>query len=193
MPSRALQEWRTTQRAEPDRLETAAGRLGMPDRALRQQLVDAYIVLLAAHFQRYCRGLHDDVSAIAMDRVRPASLSIVLDALLHERRHLDRGNASASALAADFRRLGMNVWEELIRRDGRNGQRQRRLDQLNAWRNAIAHQAFPLSAENARRVAGTGRTLAWARLWRRDCSSLARQLDELAGLRLAELVERQPW
>ena len=51
MPSQALRKWRTTQRAELDRLDAAVRAVDASQPALRQQLVDMYIPLLAGQFQ----------------------------------------------------------------------------------------------------------------------------------------------
>jgi hypothetical protein len=189
MPSQALQEWRTTQRAELDRLDAA---VRASERALRQQLVDAYILLLAGQFQLYCRGLHDDAVEFAADHVRPSGAVPIVNELLFGRM-LDRGNAHSAALAADFRWLGSDVWTELFRSDPRNRGRKVRLDQLNVWRNAVAHQALPLSAGNAATTAGTARTLRWARVWRSNCSALAHQLDMVVKNRLTAMLGIRPW
>ena len=54
-------------------------------------------------------------------------------------RLLDRSNAHPAALAADFSWLHQDLWVELVKQDARNRARRERLDQLNVWRNAIAH------------------------------------------------------
>jgi hypothetical protein len=190
MPSRALQEWRTTQRVELDRLDAA---VRASERALRQQLVDAYILMLAAHFQRYCRGLHDEAVTLAANQVLPTSLGHLLRVRLIDGRQLDRSNARSSTLEADFARFDMRFWDELIELDGRNERRRLQLNQLNVWRNAVAHQGFRLSTSNAAAVAGTARTLRWARVWRRNCAALAQQIDRIVSRRLTSLIGRRPW
>jgi hypothetical protein len=174
MPSRALREWRTTQRAELDRLEAAA-RAAEP--ALRQQLVDAYIVLLAGQFQRYCRSLHKEAVELAANSLQPAGAGVVMRHVLMRRRQLDRGNAHSAALVADFGWLAKDFWADLAQQDPRNGRRRHRLEQLNAWRNAVAHQTLPPTGATVALVMGTARTLRWTRVWRANCSALAQQLD----------------
>jgi hypothetical protein len=190
MPSRALREWRTTQRAELDRLEAAA-RSSQP--ALRQQLVDAYILWPAGGFQLYCRSLHDEAVDHAVGSVRPASAGVVMSQVLLRNRHLDRGNAHPAALADDFRWLAYDFWADLLQQDPRNERRRRLLDQLNVWRNAIAHQALPPSGGNATRTAGTTRTLHWALLWRANCSALAQQMDKFVRTSLTNQFGVKPW
>jgi hypothetical protein len=189
MPSRALQEWRTSQRAELDRLEAA---VRASPRALRQQLVDAYILLLAGQFQLYCRRLHDEAVGIAAAHVRPAGAAVILDELGINRR-LDRGNAHSAALRDDFRWLDAHLWTELARLDRRNELRRTHLDQLNVWRNAIAHQALPPAGPQAVTAAGTARTLRWARVWRANCSALAHQLDQFVKRRLNTMLGIRAW
>ena len=189
MPSQALRQWRTTQRAELDRLDAA---VRASERVVRQQLVDAYILLVAGHFQLYCRSLHDEAVGVAAGCVRPAGAVAIVNELVRGRL-LDRGNAQPSALAADFRWLDEELWSELVKLDARNRPRRERLDQLNVWRNAIAHQALPLSSGNAAKAAGTARTLRWTRVWRANCSALARQLDSFVKVKLTAMLGSPPW
>jgi hypothetical protein len=190
MPSRALQQWRTTQRAELDRLEAA---VRSSERALRRQLVDAYILLLAGHFQLYCRRLHEEAVDIAVGSVQPAGAGAVMRSLLLDHRQLDRRNAHPAVLVADFEWLTTNLWADLVQQDPGNDRRRRLLDQLNVWRNAIAHQAFSATGGNAARAAGTARTLHWARLWRTNCSALAQQMDKLVRVGLTNQFGVEPW
>jgi hypothetical protein len=193
MPSRALQEWRTTQRAELDQLDAVVRGVRVSERVLRQQLVDAYILLLAAQFQLYCRNLHGEAAGIATGHVQPARVREIMMGLFVGRRQLDRGNAHPAALTADFRLLDVDLWPELVQRDRRNHQRQRRLEQLNLWRNAIAHQSFQLTPGNTATAADSDRTLRWARVWRTNCSALAHQMDTIVRVSLTNLFGTRPW
>jgi len=154
-----------------DELEVAhqmmGGRLGGRG-ALTQSINDAYLVLLAGTFQQFCRDLHSEASAALVSAV-PSSLGKVLGFSLTSNRRLDRGNAQPASIQQDFELLGVvDLWAALTRLDARNINCKHRLEQLNVWRNAIAHQDFNLSAENLQRVLGTSRTLVWARMWRSD-------------------------
>jgi hypothetical protein len=196
MPSRALQEWRTTQRAELDRLEAAVRRArasSAADRALRQQLVDAYIVLLAGHFQRFCRELHGQAAECLVGNVGPPAAQTLVRDLIVTGRALSRSNATAAALGGDFGRVGMKLWSTLLERQARNSLRRRRLEQLNAWRNAIAHQDHKPDHGRLAAVAGTDRSLRWATVWRANCSALARELDVAVSQHLTNLVGSRPW
>jgi hypothetical protein len=135
MPSRALREWSTTQRAKLDRLEAAA-RKG--DRAIRQQLVDAYLLFLAGHFQHFCRELHDEAARFLAGQVQPRRAQSLVKELILDGRMLERGNARPGALRSDFARMGLEVLNALGQHDSVSSRRWRRLEQLNVWRNAIA-------------------------------------------------------
>src|SRR5487761_2241061 len=52
------------------------------------------------------------------------------------------GNPNSGNLGSDFKRLGIDFWAEVKKLDARNADRLKRLDELNNWRNAIAHQHF---------------------------------------------------
>jgi hypothetical protein len=196
MPSRALQQWRTTQRAELDLVEATLRRVpgrSPVERAMRQRLVDAYILLLAGHFQLFCRDLHSEAAGFVAGRVQPPAAAGMVRELLTSRRLLDRGNASSATLAADFGRLDVELWRQLELCDPRNNGHQRRLDQLNVWRNAIAHQDFAFGPAQTKTVAGSGRSLRWTRLWRGSCSTLAEQLDVEINRQLRILTGAVPW
>jgi hypothetical protein len=185
MGSRALAIWESTQRAELDRLEAARGQ-----GAASQPISDACIVLLAAHFQAFCRDLHSEAAeAIAASTPH---VELVEWAFRHGRQ-LDRGNATPAALSADFRRLGIDLWTALSRWDWRTPARRRRLEQLNVWRNAVAHHDFHLSASALATVAGTRRSLAFVRSCRACCQVLTHQFDAVVEISLWGRLGRRPW
>jgi len=195
MASRALREWRTVQRAELDRLAAAIPRhegRSAADAALRQQLVDAGIVLLAAHFQRYCRELHAEAARALARHVRPRAADKVVEALLVEGARLGRGNAHPDAITSDFGRLGLDVWKRMEERSRVTPMLRSDLITLNTWRNAIAHQTLPLAGPGAA-VARTARTVAFLRRWRATCGTLADDLDRVVSQYLTDLVGAQPW
>jgi hypothetical protein len=193
MASLALRRWLTTQRAELDRFESAlrAARAAHP--AARQQLTDAYLVLLAGCFQRFCRDLHREAVIFAAAQVRPAGMSPVVSEALRHAMALDRGNAQPSAVSADFDRFGLDLWAELVRRDSANQRRRRHLEELNVWRSAIAHQQFRLRPAHTAVVAGTTRSLTNVRRWRASCSALARHIDAVICGQLTTLTGNPAW
>src|SRR5215467_12945317 len=100
MPSQALRKWRTTQRAELDRLDAAVRAVDASQPALRQQLVDMYILLLAGQFQGYCRALHDEAAGIVVGHIRPAGAGVLVSDLLTGRRQLAGAGATGPARPA---------------------------------------------------------------------------------------------
>jgi hypothetical protein len=188
MPSRALVIWESEQQIELDRLETAVGGAGR--RAPGPHLGDAYIVLLAAHFQAFCRDLHTEAADAIAASTPHASL---VKKAFQFGRHLDRGNATPGALGADYGRLGIELWPSLTRWDWRTPVRRRRLEQLNVWRNAVAHHDFHLSASARATVAGTRRSLTFVRSCRVCCQVLARQFDAVVEMSLWGRLGRRPW
>jgi hypothetical protein len=102
---------------------------------------------------------------------------------------LDRGNAQPSTLQADFARVGIIFWAEMERNDARVRGWRRFLEELNNWRNAIAHQAF-----DPDRLGGTTvLQLARVRRWRGVCQRLARLFDEVLRRHLHNLTGTSPW
>jgi hypothetical protein len=193
MPSRALVIWESSQQVELDRLEAAhlaVGGAGPGRRMAMQHLNDAYIVLLAAHFQQFCRELHTEAVLAVAASTQHADL---FERALLLGRQLERGNATPGTLGADFKRLDIELWPALASRYRRTRAYQSRLEQLNVWRNAVAHGDFRLSPAARATVAGTARTLAFARSCRTCCQALARQFDTVVAAALAGRLGGSPW
>lgn len=192
MPSRALRQWQTRSRKVLDEMEAAHEVVGGGRGArsfARQQIAQAYVVLLASQFQRYCRDLHSE----AMDHIASQPtfrvLKPVLSASLIVARRLDAGNANPANIAADYGRFGFRIWDHLHLHDARTGSRRNRLEELNRWRNAVAHQDFSNRALEGRDTL----TITEVRRWRRTCSSLAVDFDRVVGLYLQSLTGVRPW
>ncbi|HXM58211.1 MAG TPA: hypothetical protein VOB72_22620 [Candidatus Dormibacteraeota bacterium] len=154
--------------------------------------MDAGIVLLAGHFQRYCRDLYGEAVDFLVAQVQLSAASgLVRDAFL-VRTALSKGNAHPQSVDMGFRRFGFEIWTALEQHDRRNVGRRQRLADLNRWRNAIAHQDLhrgqPLPS-----VAGVGRNMQTLRLWRHTCSALAHDLDTVVKQRLNTVAGRQLW
>jgi hypothetical protein len=155
-----------------------------------QQFNRAYAVMLAAQFQGFCRDLHSECVDHLVGMI-PAPLAIrplVRDEFTRDRK-LDRGNAQPSSLSVDFRRLGIDLWNEMRTFDPRTSELNRLLEELNQWRNAIAHQDF-----DPRKLGGTTiLRLDRVRQWRRACERLARSLDKVMRRHMESLTGSSPW
>jgi hypothetical protein len=185
MPSPALTAWSTSSAAALSQLQAHRAGGGAP--AL--QLHYAYVLLLAAHFQAYCRALHSDSTQMLVEAIDPG-IEAVLDANLSFRRQLDSGNAQPGALGIDFNRFDFLFWTAVEEADVRNAARRRKLEDLNAWRNAIAHHDIDSNRSDLRphKV-----TLAACNTWRSALNGLAESFDRVLADQLATLLGSHPW
>ena len=106
MPSKSYQRWRTIQRGELDKIDHAHGAVGATGRGrwyATQQVNQAYVVLLASHFQRFCRDLHSESVDFLVDQIQPPCLRAIFQANLLWARKLDHGNANFDNIRDDFK------------------------------------------------------------------------------------------
>lgn len=190
MPSQALIDWWGTRARDLDEIETALGALrgaGPGHRRAFDQVVQAYTLLISAHFQGFCRDLHTaSVTRLLTSIVAPTLLPILSDELL-SRRALDRGNPTPGNIGADFARLGSRFWDDAQTLDARTVARRILLEQLNEWRNAIAHQDF------VRVVGGTRLRLGTVRTYRRACMGLSQTFDQVVRSHIITITGVSPW
>lgn len=192
MPSVALLEWQAGRAAALDEIEAAhcaIGGTGPGRRDATRQINFAYAVLLASQFQGHCRTLHTECVTQLVAAVSPVFRPAVSLEFLFNRR-LDRGNANSDNLRADFGRLGFDLWTDLVAVDARNVQRRQLLDELNEWRNAIAHQDF---AGIVRRGVRPVLHLSQVQNWRRACDALVRALDGVLATHIQRMTGAYPW
>ncbi|HEX6371752.1 MAG TPA: hypothetical protein VF006_22715 [Longimicrobium sp.] len=145
MPSRSLRTWQVDGRRALDEIEAAHRAVGGAGRGRRfavQQINQAYVVLLSSHFQRFCRALHTECVEHLIAAPHYAPIRRIVYSSLVEGRKLNWGNANAGNIGSDYARLGLDIWLRMHAANPRTEQRQRRLEQLNVWRNAVAHYDF---------------------------------------------------
>src|SRR6266566_2436691 len=112
MPSNAYEQWTTARAAELDEIAGAHAAVGGTSPGRRyatQQINRSYAMLLASHFQGYCRDLHSECVAHLVT-VLPPLLRPILRGELTRGRSLDRGNAQPGSIGSDFGRLGIDFW-----------------------------------------------------------------------------------
>jgi hypothetical protein len=192
MPSPALTAWSTSSAAALSQLEAAhraVGGIRAGRRTNTLQLNYAYVLLLCAHFQAYCRGLHTNAAQLLVEASDPG-IGAVLDANLSFRRQLDSGNAQPSALGADFNRFDFDFWPTVEAQDARNNARHRKLGELNAWRNAIAHHDIETRRAD---LHPHEVTLAASGSWHGALNGLTHSFDRVLGDRLQTLLGTRPW
>jgi hypothetical protein len=191
MPSKAYQKWRRARSDELDKIEHAHGAVGVTGRGrwyATQQVNQAYVMLLASHFQGFCRDLYFESADFLVGLVNPTYLQPIVKEELKRNRQLDRGNAHPGSIGADFDRLVRSFWEHVERHDPLDERHfQQRLKELNQWRNAMAHQDFSgLPGPATLR-------LAQIRRWRGACNRLDRIFDTVVRDYLQSLTGTSPW
>jgi hypothetical protein len=155
----------------------------------RKQINQAYAVLLSSHFQGFCRDLHSECIDFLAQAVTPVTLRTTLLYEFSFNRKLDKGNPNSSNIGSDFGRLGVSFWSAVEAHDGRNTRRKVLLEQLNEWRNAIAHQDF-----DPARLGGTmPLRLQHVLVWRNACVGLAASFDEIMRMYLQRIIGTSPW
>jgi hypothetical protein len=193
MSSVAFQDWSTVRASSLDEIEhahRAVGGTGPGRRYVTQQINQAYAVLLSSQFQGFCRDLHTECADHLVAAITPVVLRNTLRNAFLLHRRLDRGNPNPANLGADYDRLGLTFWVEVITADARNAQRRQALEALNAWRNAIAHQDFiPAMLRTGRPVL----QLSQVQGWRRACDNLAKSFDGVMGSFVQRMTGVAPW
>lgn len=189
MPSIAFRCWQDVRARSLDEIEHAHRKVGGSARGRRrrtQQLNHAYVVLLSAQFQGFCRDLHDECIDHLVQSIMPVGFRGASQLMLVQNRRLDSGNPNPGNLGSDFNRFGLRFWDAVDRLDVRNPDRRGELQELNVLRNAIAHN--DLTILSVRRL-----RLRKAREWRRVCNSLAPHFDEVMRAHLGSVRGVSPW
>ncbi|HSU12660.1 hypothetical protein [Longimicrobium sp.] len=175
-----------------DELEAAHAVVGGARRArtfARQQVNQAYVVLLASQFQRFCRDLFSDSIDALATHPPFAALAPVFNAALPAAIRLNSGNANPTNIAADFGRFGFDLWKSAIQKDPRTAARREKLEALNRWRNAFAHQDFRNPQLRGRETI----RIRDVRAWRTACDCLAVDFDAVLRLYLESITGIAPW
>ena len=191
MASVALGNWNGTRKAALAEISAAHGALGGTGPGRRYatlQLNYAYAVLLSSQFQGFCRDLHSEAVDFLVAHTQPSTVAGVLRAVMTQGRKLDHGNPNPGNLGSDFARLGMSFWNDVGLVDRRKAQRTAALNNLNDWRNAIAHQDWSgVPNQNP------SLQLKQVNAWRSACAGLAASFDVAVRQHLAAMVGQPPW
>lgn len=193
--SLSLDVWQTSRRDLLNEIESAHASVGGSARGRRfatQQINRAYAILLAAQFQGFCSNFHSECARAILGAIPNSPVSGIVRANLLFGRFLDRGNAGPGNIGSDFSRLGASLWDELYALDIRNRDRNRKLETLNIWRNAIAHDDFRNTTVFPR-GRNTVLHLSTVRDWRRACNGVATDMDRSMRNYLAQLLGQVPW
>ena len=153
-----------------------------------QQIHQAYVLLLASHFQGFCRDLHDECADFFVQTVPSGLVRNAVRIALVFGRKLDSGNANPGNLGSDFGRFGLAFWPAMLQLDERNEGWKKSLDAMNIWRNAVAHQHF-----DPTKLGGTTIRLPLLREWRGACDGLAATFDGVMRSHLETVNGSVPW
>jgi hypothetical protein len=154
------------------------------------QLNQAYAVLLSAQFQAFCRELHTETADVLANAIPDVTLRSMFRSNLLLNRKLDRGNPNAGNIGSDFNRLNLLFWSVVEGHRTQNPRRRSLLEELNDWRNAIAHQDFGPTMLTASRPA---LVLAQVQTWRKACNGLAQSFDAVLRSHLRGVTGAFPW
>jgi hypothetical protein len=191
MPSNSLGRWLGERAENLDQIRDAHARVGGTQRGRRyatEQINHAYATLLSSQFQGFCRDLHSECVDHAVDAVAVEFQSI-LRTLLIQGRKLDSGNPNPGNIGSDFGRFGLSFFPTVQADFHQNDRRQEMLEELNRWRNAIAHQDF----DPAKLGGTTTLHLSTVRQWRRAIDRLAQSFDNVMRSHLLTLTGSFPW
>lgn len=192
--SAALDEWQKTRGKELDQVVDSHKAIGGHARGRRyatQQVNYAYATLLSAQFQGFCRDLHSEAARALVAATTPPSVAVVLSSLLTGpgQRKLDSGNPNPGNIQHDFGSLGIvapKFWDRVKDFDARSKRRQEKLEELNSWRNAIAHQDWSKFRSRSLQLATVG-------AWRNACNELAKTFDRVVAEHVTRVIEKRPW
>jgi len=193
MPSQSLQTWSSARAKLLDDIKHAHRLIrgtGAGARAAIQQINQAYVLLLSAQFQGFCRDFHSECADFYVAPVADPGLQHLLLAGLIRGRKIDRGNPNPGNIGSDFGRFIITFWTDILVHRAQNPSRKVALEELNDWRNAIAHQDFSTSMLQAGRPA---LRLSQVQAWRRACEGLAHSFDEVLKSSIQGLTGTSPW
>ncbi len=196
LPSHSLLRWQADAWSQLDDIvgaHAAVAAATVGGRVATEQVIHAYAMLLSSHFQRFCRDLHSEAIEHVCAEVPTVWVQWMLRARLIEGRKLDTGNPNPGNIGSDFKRFGLELWPSMVALDARTPGQKLLLEQLNRWRNAIAHQDFTSSGDLDLGAGRVDLRLADVNAWRAACDQLATTMDAAVAAWLAGLAGRPAW
>ena len=119
----------------------------------------------------------------------PAHLQALMRAQFLWGQPFGRGNPQAGAIGSDFGRLGLPFWDDVYGIHVHNRKRRALLDELMAWRNAIAHNDFDPDLFGSDPILH----LRQVRSWRSALNGLCRAFDRGLRAHLTGILGAAPW
>jgi hypothetical protein len=143
----------------------------------------AYVTLLSAHFQGFCRDLYTEASLKVVARIKQVGLRPIVQAQFAAGLKLDKANPTLDALSEDYRRFGIADLRAAVGTDPLANTHKGRLKAMNGCRNKCAH-GEPTIPELL---------LANIRDWRNSCDWLASRLNAVVYDKLWSAFRAAPW
>jgi hypothetical protein len=185
-PSQSLQEWNSTRQSRLTKLDSqcvwAAGLVPADPEMLAEHL-RAYVTLLSAHFQGFCRDLYTEATLKVVARIKQVGLRPIVQAQFAAGLRLEKGNATLEALEKDFLRFGIAKLPTVLGTDQPARTHKRHLQAMIECRNKCAHgepEIPELQLDNIR-------------AWRDSCDWLASRLNEVVYDKLRVGLRAAPW
>jgi hypothetical protein len=191
MPSAAFLRWqneRMPRLAEVD-AQCAKTFVPVPPPDLADENLRAYVMLLSAHFQGFCRDLCTECAQLVAAAAPPAMRDMI-QTQCAARLLLDTGNPSFESIRGDFERFGFGLNAELkidAAMAAANEPRITHIGHLNLWRNYVAHSGMLPPA------AGGPFHLATVQAWKNSCDEFAAELDRIMYNQLQRIIGAAPW
>jgi hypothetical protein len=193
MPSFSLNRWFTDRATLLDEIEKAHRFVrgsGPGVRTATQQINQAYVVLLSAQFQAFCRELHYECVDAIVKPLVSADYRLLVSYNLRLHLKLDRGNPNPGNIGSDFNRFKLSFWPLVDANHTKNLARKAALEELNEWRNAVAHHDYSPSMMLAGHLQ---LKLGHVRNWRASCDGLARSFVDVMQSHLRKILGYAPW
>lgn len=189
MPSRTLLKWQSVRKLGLDEFDRQCLLASAASQSLilDEENLQAFVMLIGAHFQGHCRDLHSEC-AQALSKAYP-QLGMMMQSL-GVRRMLDRGNASTEVIRNDFIALGVDL-DLAFSKTAQDAQAFKlmmtHIWYLNEWRNHCAHH----NIKSPKKVDPL--TMANIRVWASSCDLLAREIDRIMEQYLFAVTGVNPW
>ena len=190
MPSQALTDWMTVRLMRLNEFDHQISNNVPPlSLTLQDGNLRAYVMLLSADFQGFCRDLYSECTQKFATALTP-ELATVMQFQCSANRLLEKTNPSYKAIKSDFGRFGIIVANALApdqMTKANNDRRKTHLERLGLWRNYCAHHN-PAEPQKAGVF-----SLAAVREWKVSCAEFAAELDRIMGDFIKAQTKVQPW
>lgn len=156
---------------------------------LLDETLRAYVMLLIAHFQGFCRDLYTECTQRFASSI-PAKIGMVMQVQCESNRRLESTNPTYRTIENDFDRFGIRLANALVpdpATRSANDRRKTHIEQMVTWRNYCAHYNPSAPAQHG------SFDLVSVREWKDSCDGFAVELDRIMGEHLQSQLGDSPW